>query len=770
MKHKILILSITILIILSGLVSANYDLSVESISTTPNNPIINHQTNTSVKITNNGPLNVINESITLNISYGDGTFDIHKIINLSAGEDITFSNMHQWNNTGNFLINASLSGMINDSNPSNDFRTKEITTVSPFVNISSEDKTLNNIFRNEQKEYQVKVSNSGNVDAEIINAYITDLSEINGNETFDNSNFEVKHPDLVKANSFDYDELKVFIPTNTKPSSYEGNLTTVYKDESGNVNTTISEIILIVSNHPANVEGINDQITIIGQEFNYQVQANDPENDTLTFSLSNEPIGMSINSSTGLIKWIPTNTITKTVTVSVNDGFNTSSVNFQISSKIDAPELSTNLNEIELGNSDSERGEQVTSSYTIKNTGTQPITNLVVELLSTANNNLSSKYDGVSSISKTSLAVGEEAIVSVGITIPEDEDSERHLIGKIRVKGEGTTSGVHKENYLSLEAESFLKIKEVVIKVNGDEESLDDGETYNDIKEGDSVKLTITLENKYSSNDDIKIEDTYVKIEDDNWDISEKSSRYTIKEDDEKEIEINFKVPDDLDDDLDRIIIKAYGDDEENDFEHFDSYEINLEIDRENHELKIKSWELSNNPVSCKDGIVTLRTTIKNTGLDDEDEGLLRAFSGDRDLNWQKIISDIELDSGDSETFNINIPVKDKKTGIYYVQLKTYYDTDEESDSTVIKLNIVCETETNPNVNLNKKNNTITVVTKQDNNDLSNNKENKISFGQAVTAKESFRNSEAYILTLLIIVLILLISVIILGVKLIKKK
>jgi len=41
--------------------------------------------------------------------------------------------------------------------------------------------------------------------------------------------------------------------------------------------------------------------------YSYQIEVNDPEGDTLTYYLIVKPEGMSINSETGLISWVPTN-------------------------------------------------------------------------------------------------------------------------------------------------------------------------------------------------------------------------------------------------------------------------------------------------------------------------------------------------------------------------------------------------------------------------------------------------------------------------------
>jgi hypothetical protein len=59
-----------------------------------------------------------------------------------------------------------------------------------------------------------------------------------------------------------------------------------------------------------------------GNLFTYQVKANDPDGDTLTYSLKSAPSDMTINPSTGLVKWdVPVRFTGKTsFTISVSDG------------------------------------------------------------------------------------------------------------------------------------------------------------------------------------------------------------------------------------------------------------------------------------------------------------------------------------------------------------------------------------------------------------------------------------------------------------------
>ena len=58
----------------------------------------------------------------------------------------------------------------------------------------------------------------------------------------------------------------------------------------------------------------------LGETYTYDVNATDPEGDTLTYSLITKPTGMTITSATGLIKWTPKAEGNFAVVVKVSDG------------------------------------------------------------------------------------------------------------------------------------------------------------------------------------------------------------------------------------------------------------------------------------------------------------------------------------------------------------------------------------------------------------------------------------------------------------------
>ncbi len=73
-------------------------------------------------------------------------------------------------------------------------------------------------------------------------------------------------------------------------------------------------------NNPPTVTNPGNQTNTINDSVNLQIQANDPDGDTLTYSDSGLPNGLSINSTTGLITGTATTANTFNPTITVDDG------------------------------------------------------------------------------------------------------------------------------------------------------------------------------------------------------------------------------------------------------------------------------------------------------------------------------------------------------------------------------------------------------------------------------------------------------------------
>ena len=83
-----------------------------------------------------------------------------------------------------------------------------------------------------------------------------------------------------------------------------------------------------VSNTAPNITTPPNQSTLQGNSVSFNIQASDIDGDSLNYSANGLPSGLQINSSTGLISGIVTNSGIFTVSVSVNDGSETTSTQF----------------------------------------------------------------------------------------------------------------------------------------------------------------------------------------------------------------------------------------------------------------------------------------------------------------------------------------------------------------------------------------------------------------------------------------------------------
>lgn len=87
----------------------------------------------------------------------------------------------------------------------------------------------------------------------------------------------------------------------------------LYADKSFNIVVTGSPDAPVITSNPITTANIN-------QTYSYDVQANDPDQDSLIYTLTTAPSGMTINSNSGLITWMPNETGNHNVVVEVTDG------------------------------------------------------------------------------------------------------------------------------------------------------------------------------------------------------------------------------------------------------------------------------------------------------------------------------------------------------------------------------------------------------------------------------------------------------------------
>jgi hypothetical protein len=249
---------------------------------------------------------------------------------------------------------------------------------------------------------------------------------------------------------------------------------------------------------------------------------------------------------------------------------------------------------------------------------------------------------------------------------------------------------------MSVSAESMLEISEVTVKVDGDKQSADENGGSIDVQPDSTLSLKIKAENKYDRNTDggeienIEILGVLEEI-DDGDDIEAEGSDFDLRPNNDKTLTLEFKIPLRLETDgTYKLLLTAEGEDK-NGTTHTAEVEFDVEVDKENHELRFLRKELSPTELSCTRSTV-LFVGIINTGEDDENE--VEFIVDASELGYNKRLNvelSEDIDSDDNEfTFSDTIQVSSSvEPGTYPVLVKTlYYDgkrTLEDTLNLVVK-------------------------------------------------------------------------------------
>ncbi|MES9863930.1 MAG: putative Ig domain-containing protein [Candidatus Thiodiazotropha sp. LLP2] len=106
---------------------------------------------------------------------------------------------------------------------------------------------------------------------------------------------------------------------------------TIYGDHLTGLSSRYLRInVLPASNYPPEITSTPQTGSFAFQPFSYDVEASDPDGDTLTYSLTQSPTGMTIDATSGLIQWTPDANGTFPVTVVVSDGAHEATQDFTL--------------------------------------------------------------------------------------------------------------------------------------------------------------------------------------------------------------------------------------------------------------------------------------------------------------------------------------------------------------------------------------------------------------------------------------------------------
>jgi hypothetical protein len=237
---------------------------------------------------------------------------------------------------------------------------------------------------------------------------------------------------------------------------------------------------------------------------------------------------------------------------------------------------------------------------------------------------------------------------------------------------------------------SKLGINNIKVKVDKKKDkNINEGETISkDAKPGSEVKFDIEVENLFTREEDIDIEDIEITVTiediDDGDDLKEESDEFDLSANKDKGKKIIFNIPYEVEEDSYDVIIDIRGKDE-NKIIHEIEWEIKLDVKKEKYNLKIMKSELKEDTISCGQ-TSSLSMNILNLGSKDEEEVKLIINNEELNLFYEKIFELEEFPDNNAEYTN-NFEIKGRgKKGIYPISIQVYSELDNLMDEKTLTL------------------------------------------------------------------------------------
>ncbi|MBT3304278.1 hypothetical protein HN592_04055 [Candidatus Woesearchaeota archaeon] len=363
-----------------------------------------------------------------------------------------------------------------------------------------------------------------------------------------------------------------------------------------------------------------------------------------------------------------------TYTGSVNIVFDGQTAQMPVILTVKDPEYSISASDVTFdGNI---RGKNDSTALTITNNGDYNLG------LITITNTINSKYNAtITPTALSGLAIGASQNIEVSIDVPEDESTQNHKIGEIHI----TELNYNKTLNVYLNPDAAIRIDELEIRVDGDKDEVNDGDTISDeAKPGSEIKFEFKIENLLENSE---LRDVLIEIEirdiDEGDDLDLESDETDIDEEDDERIELEFTIPMLVEDKEYDVDIHVEGEDEDGNMHEID-WVVKLQVEKEKHEIMLDRVIMSPTRVSCSRSS-TLEIKAINIGEQDEDDVEVIVKNAELDFEARKTF---DLDSGDDDdaerttAFTIRTPELDK-TKTYTFSVDVYRDGRRDDSDTV---------------------------------------------------------------------------------------
>ncbi|MBI2134421.1 hypothetical protein HYU09_00380 [Candidatus Woesearchaeota archaeon] len=226
-----------------------------------------------------------------------------------------------------------------------------------------------------------------------------------------------------------------------------------------------------------------------------------------------------------------------------------------------------------------------------------------------------------------------------------------------------------------------LLITDVDVKVDGSSHNnIDFGDRIKrEAKPGSTVEFRIEVKNNFTDDKGLEIEDIEVVVTiddiDDGDELDEEAKEFDLKAGKDKKVNLEFKIPLEVEDDTFDVLIEVEGRDENRTI-HKVIYELELEVEKEKHEIRFTRNAVTPSEIQCS-RTVQLSTAVINTGRDDEDEAVLEVTNAELGINFRETFDlsndPFDSDSKFSKTFTYAVPT-DVPPEVYSIQSRVTYE------------------------------------------------------------------------------------------------
>jgi len=342
----------------------------------------------------------------------------------------------------------------------------------------------------------------------------------------------------------------------------------------------------------------------------------------------------------------------------------------------------------EFTDNDQTNVSSTTTSFTLRNTATAPVT-VTVNVTG-----LPAKYVATSR-QVTIPANGTSETITLTLAVPHEKDSGREKIGIISVV-EGTTQVASMD--LLQDTKSMLKVDKVQVEYTseGDSDESDnlDLETRTsasldeDVKVGTELIFNFNLDNLFHQDYDDQgvLENVKITFDADDNDIfpdefEEEFDLDDIDVDSDQDFVVQFTIPDDTDAGDYNIELTFEAEDGEG-ATYTLVREVDLNLRRERNDLRIMKAELIPSTITACDGSFTFEVDVENMGTKDQRSAGISIVNTNLRINEN--IRDLVLEDYSSNdntwTRTFNFPLNTIRAGTYPIDINVYYDKDKTID------------------------------------------------------------------------------------------